>query len=143
MEKSASLTISNTTPQHYIFSASPTPASVASALAALKILKREPERVNRLAYNADKVRQGLLSLGFDVMDGETAIVPVIIGDDTKAFNLWKGLFEAGIFVNVFVSPATPPGMAMMRNSFMATHEDEHLDYVIDTYRKVGKDLGII
>ncbi len=126
-----------------IFSASPTPASVASALAALKVLQRQPELVNKLAYNADKVRKGLTELGFHVLPGRTAIVPVIIGDDTKAFRLWKGLYDAGIFVNVFISPATPPGKAMMRNSFMASHEDEHLDYVIDTYAKVGRELGII
>lgn len=126
-----------------IFSASPTPASVASALAALQVLKRHPELVNKLAYNAEKVRKGLTDLGFHVLPGRTAIVPVIIGDDTKAFRLWKGLYDAGIFVNVFISPATPPGKAMMRNSFMASHEDEHLDYVIDTYAKVGKELGII
>jgi len=126
-----------------IFSASPTPASVASALAALLVLKREPELVNRLAYNANKVRKGLTDLGFYVLPGRTAIVAVIIGDDNKAFQLWKGLYDAGIFVNVFISPATPPGKAMMRNSFMATHEEEHLDYVIDTYAKVGRELGLI
>jgi len=126
-----------------IFSASPTPASVASALAALRVLKREPELVNRLAYNANKVRKGLTDLGFYVLPGRTAIVAVIIGNDNKAFQLWKGLYDAGIFVNVFISPATPPGKAMMRNSFMATHEEEHLDYVIDTYAKVGRELGLI
>lgn len=126
-----------------IFSASPTPPSVAAALAALDIVEAEPERVDRLVRNANRVREGLLSLGFNVLPGRTAIVPVIIGDDEKAFKLWKGLYEAGIFVNVFVSPATPPGKAMMRNSFMATHEDEHLDYVIETYAKVGRKIGLI
>ncbi|MEO1436361.1 MAG: aminotransferase class I/II-fold pyridoxal phosphate-dependent enzyme [Bacteroidota bacterium] len=126
-----------------IFSASPTPASVASAIAALEILQEQPELVNRLARNADRVRKGLTALGFNVIPGRTAIVPVIVGDDDKAFHLWKGLFDANIFVNVFISPATPPGKAMMRNSFMATHEDEHLDYIIDTYAKVGRQLGII
>ena len=126
-----------------IFSASPTPPSVAAALAALDILIEQPHLVDRLVYNAEKVRKGLMDLGFHVLPGRTAIVPVIVGDDTKAFLLWKGLFDAGIFVNVFISPATPPGKAMMRNSFMATHEDPHLDYIIDTYAKVGRQLGII
>lgn len=126
-----------------IFSASPTPPSVASALAALDILEEQPELVTKLVNNAERVRSGLKQLGYYVTEGRTAIVPVIIGDDTKAFQLWKGLFEAGIFVNVFISPATPPGKAMMRNSFMATHENDHLDYVIETYEKVGKKLGII
>jgi 8-amino-7-oxononanoate synthase len=126
-----------------IFSASPTPPSVAAATAALDILIEQPHLVDRLVYNAEKVRKGLIDLGFHVLPGRTAIVPVIVGDDTKAFQLWKGLFDAGIFVNVFISPATPPGKAMMRNSFMATHEDRHLDYIIDTYAKVGRQLGII
>ena len=126
-----------------IFSASPAPASVAAALAALDILEAEPHRVDKLAYNANKVRKGLIDLGFKVLPGETAIVPVIVGEDDKAFHLWKGLFDAGIFVNVFISPATPPGKAMMRNSFMATHNDDHLDFVVDTYAKVGRKLGLI
>jgi 8-amino-7-oxononanoate synthase len=126
-----------------IFSASPTPASVASAMAALEVLETEPYLVNKLAANAEKVRQGLQQLGFHVVEGRSAIVPVIVGDDDIAFKLWKGLYDAGIFVNVFIQPATPPGKAMMRNSFMASHEDEHLDYVIDVYAKVGRKLGII
>lgn len=128
-----------------IFSASPTPASVASAIAALDIMIAQPELQTKLLNNTDRVRQGLIKAGFHVNppDARTGIVSVIIGDDNKAFSLWKGLFDAGIFVNVFIQPATPPGMAMMRNSFMATHENEHLDTIIDTYIKVGKELGII
>lgn len=126
-----------------IFSASPTPSSVASALAALDIVIAEPERVQRLVDNADFVRQALKAEGFKVIDGRTAIVPVLIGDKEKAFGLWKGLFDAGIFVNVFIPPATPPNKSMMRNSFMATHERDHLEKVVDTYTTIGKRLGII
>lgn len=127
----------------FIFSASPTPPSVAAAYAALQILKSEPERVDKLAYNSGKIRKGLQSLGFRVMDGQTAIVPVIIGDDEIAFKFWTELFNNNIFVNVFISPATPPGKAMLRNSFMATHNDEHLDKILDVYEKVGRKLGVI
>lgn len=127
----------------FIFSASPTPPSVAAAHAALQILKTEPERVNKLTNNANKIRTGLQSLGFNVMDGQTAIVPVIIGDDEVAFKFWTELFNNDIFVNVFISPATPPGKAMLRNSFMATHEDHHLDKILDVYAKVGRKLGVI
>jgi 8-amino-7-oxononanoate synthase len=126
-----------------IFSASPTPASVASAIAALDILIEQPHLVKNLNDNADYVRQALIKLGYKVYPSRTAIVSAIIGDDNKAFMLWKGLFDAGIFVNVFVQPATPPGMAMMRNSFMASHKKEHLDVIIDTYARVGRQLGII
>lgn len=126
-----------------IFSASPTPPSVAAAMAALDILEQEPERVQQLYENANFVREGLKDAGFHVIDGETAIVPVLIGDDEQAFKLWTGLFKAGIFVNVFIAPATPPGKAMMRNSFMATHKREHLEKVVETYKSIGKQVGII
>ncbi len=126
-----------------IFSASPTPASVAAALAALEVLQEEPERVNKLNDNANAVRQGLKDMGYDVKEGRTAIVPVMIYDDEKAFKLWKSLYDNGVFVNVFVSPATPPNHAMMRNSFMATHESHHLDRILEVYKKAGKAHGII
>ena len=126
-----------------IFSASPTPASVASAIAALDILIEHPELVEQVNANADYVRQGLIKMGYDVYPSRTAIVSIIIGNDNKGFQLWKGLFDAGIFVNVFVPPAAPPGMSMMRNSFMASHKKEHLDIILDTYEKIGKKLEII
>jgi 8-amino-7-oxononanoate synthase len=126
-----------------IFSASPTPPSVAAALEALNILEEQPELVNKLVRNADRVRVGLTEAGYNVLPGRTAIVPVLIESDEKGFQLWRGLFDAGIFVNVFIPPATPHGKSMMRNSFMATHEDHHLDFIIDTYKKVGKKLGLI
>ena len=126
-----------------IFSASPTPASVASTLAALEILEAEPERVDKLIRNAERVRVGLRKAGFNVLEGRTAIVPVIVGDDMLAFQFGKLLFEDGVFVNVFISPGVPPGRQMMRTSFMSTHEDEHLDYIIESFKKNGKKLGLI
>ncbi len=125
-----------------IFSASPTPASVASASAALDILVEQPELSVRVRRNADRVRQGLRESGFQVIDGEAAIVPVIIGDDEKTFAIWKMLYEEGVFVNAFISPATPPGMQMLRTSYMASHEDEHLDFIVEKFRKIGKKLGL-
>jgi 8-amino-7-oxononanoate synthase len=126
-----------------IFSASPTPASVAAAMAALEILEAEPERVTRLIKNADKMRKGFTKLGFNVIDGRTAIVPVIVGDDERAFKMWRMLFDAGVFVNVFISPGVPQGRQMMRTSYMATHEDEHLDKILDIFSDVGKKVGLI
>lgn len=126
-----------------IFSASPTPASVASALAALDVLEAEPERVNKLIRNADKIRDGLSSLGFNVIMGRTGIVPVIVGDDMLAFQMWRRLYDEGVFVNVFISPGVPQGRQMLRTSYMATHEDEHLDFIIATFKKVGKEIGLI
>ena len=126
-----------------IFSASPTPASVASALAALEVLEEEPERVDKLIRNAQRIRDGFRNSGFNVIDGRTGIVPVIVGDDEIALTMWKMLFDEGIFVNVFVPPGVPQGRQMMRTSYMATHEDHHLDKIIDTFDKVGKKLGLI
>ena len=78
-----------------IFSASPTPASVAAASAALDILIEQPELAGKVRRNAQKVRVGLREAGFNVIPGESAIVPVVIGDDTKTFMLWKMLYDEG------------------------------------------------
>lgn len=126
-----------------IFSASPTPASVAAAMAALEILEQEPERVDKLIRNANKVRTELKEAGFTVIEGRTGIVPVIVGDDLLAFKMWRMLYDSGVFVNVFISPGVPQGRQMMRTSYMSAHEDEHLDFIVDTFKKVGKELGLI
>ncbi|RJP62121.1 MAG: aminotransferase class I/II-fold pyridoxal phosphate-dependent enzyme [Ignavibacteriales bacterium] len=126
-----------------IFSASPTPASVAAAMAALEILEQEPERVDQLIRNANKVRTELKAAGFTVIEGRTGIVPVIVGDDLLAFKMWRMLYDSGVFVNVFISPGVPQGRQMMRTSYMSTHEDEHLDFIVETFKKVGKELGLI
>ncbi len=126
-----------------IFSASPTPSSVAAAMAALEILEQEPERVTQLISNANYIRENLTKAGFTIIEGRTAIVPVIVGDDLLAFKMWRMLYDAGIFVNVFISPGVPQGRQMMRTSYMSTHQKEHLDFIIDTFTKVGKELGLI
>ncbi|MHB1685804.1 MAG: aminotransferase class I/II-fold pyridoxal phosphate-dependent enzyme [Ignavibacteriaceae bacterium] len=126
-----------------IFSASPTPSSVAAAIAALEILQAEPERVTKLIRNANKMRVGLKEAGFTVLEGRTAIVPVIVGNDELAFKMWKMLYDAGVFVNVFISPGVPQGRQMMRTSYMATHEDSHLDAILNIFTDTGKKLGLI
>lgn len=126
-----------------IFAASPAPASVAAALAALEILEAEPERVTKLIRNSNKMREGFTKLGFNIINGRTAIVPVIVGDDALAFKMWKMLYDSGVFVNVFISPGVPQGRQMMRTSYMATHEDEHLDKILNVFSDVGKKLGLI
>ena len=126
-----------------IFSASPTPPSVAAAIAALDLLEKEPERVDNLKKNSDKMRDGFKKMGFEIIDGITAIVPVIIGDDERTFIFWKKLFDAGVFTNAFISPGVPPGMAMLRTSYMSTHEEEHLNRILELFGEIGKELGII
>jgi 8-amino-7-oxononanoate synthase len=126
-----------------IFSASPTPASVAAAMAALEILEAEPWRVESLVSNADHMREGFKKLGFTIIEGQTGIVPVIIGDDERTFIFWRKLFDAGVFTNAFISPGVPPGMAMLRTSYMSTHEKEHLDRILELFGEIGKELKII
>ncbi len=126
-----------------IFSASPTPASVASALAALDILEAQPELVTKLIDNANYMRKNLKEKGFNIIDGRTAIVPVIVGDDAIAFQMWKFLYDNGVFVNVFISPGVPQGRQMMRTSYMASHKKEHLDEILDVFERAGKQLGLI
>ncbi len=126
-----------------IFSASPTPASCASALAALDILEQEPELVEKLRRNSDKMRKGFKELGFRIVENESAIVPVIIGDVELSFLFWRKLYDNGVFVNAFIPPGVPPNMSMMRTSYMAAHEDEHLEKILEVFKKVGKELSII
>ncbi len=126
-----------------IFSASPTPASVASALAALDILEKEPERVQNLIDNAEYMRKGLKEKGFNILEGRTGIVPVIVGNDEIAFKMWRLLYDGGVFVNVFISPGVPEGRQMMRTSYMATHKKEHLDEIIRIFEETGKQVGLI
>ncbi len=126
-----------------IFSASPTPASVAAAIAALDILEKEPERVDKLMRNARKMRKGFREMGYKVGEHDSAVVPVIIGDTEKVLFMWRQLFDAGVFVNAFIRPGVPPGLEMLRTSYMATHEDEHLDKILDIMHTVGKKFGVI
>lgn len=126
-----------------MFSASPTPASVASALAALGVLETHPELIDKLMRNARKMREGLKSMGFRVGEHDSAVVPVIIGDTEKVLVMWKHLFDAGVFVNAFIRPGVPPGMEMLRTSYMSTHEDKHLDKILDVFSVVGKRLRVI
>lgn len=126
-----------------IFSASPTPASVAAVLATLKIIREQPELTERLIANTDYVRQGLLKAGFTLMPSRTAIVTVLIADQMKTLHFWRRLFDAGVYVNAFIRPGVMPGHEALRTSFMATHEKEHLDKVITEFSTIGRELGII
>lgn len=126
-----------------IFSASPTPASCAAALKALEILKNRPELVEKLAINAAYMTKSFSELGFNTIVNDSAIVPVIVGELEIALEMWKKLFDKGIYVNAFIPPGVPPKMSMMRTSYMASHSKEHLDKILDAFSEVGKEMGLL
>ena len=126
-----------------MFSASLPPASVAAASAALDIMDEEPELLERLWENTRKMLDGYKALGFDTGTSETPIIPVMIRDAAKTYEMCSLLFDQGVFVNPVVSPAVPPGRELLRTSFMATHTDSQLDQVLSAFEKVGKQLDII
>ena len=131
------------TARSLIFSASMPPSAIATVSKALDILKEEPERLEKLWYNANKMRTSFNEMGFNTGNSQTPIIPIIIGDDMKTFGFWKLLYENGIFANPVISPAVEPGNALIRTSYMATHTDEELDKVLDIFYKLGKQYQLI
>jgi 8-amino-7-oxononanoate synthase len=127
----------------FIFSASPAPASIASVLAALEILQKEPERIELLWKNIYKMRQGFLDIGYNIGKSESAVIPLEIGEDMLTFKFWRALFDNGVFTNTAVSPAVEPSHALIRTSYMATQTTDMLDRALEVFRKVGKEFGII
>ncbi len=126
-----------------IFSASIPPANAAAALAALQVMREEPELSQRVRTVADRMRKGYTELGFNIGNSITPVVPIIIGDDEKTFITWKMLFENGVFVNPVISPAVTPGRQLLRTSYMATHTDQQMDKVLKIFEIVGNAMGLI
>jgi len=126
-----------------IFSASLPPASTAGALAALELVQREPERRLRLSENTRRLQAGFRLLGFDIGDTVTPIVPVLIGGLDATFVFWRRLFDLGVFTNPVVPPAVSASACRLRTSLMATHTAEQIDYCLEAFEKVGRELGII
>jgi 7-keto-8-aminopelargonate synthetase-like enzyme len=126
-----------------IFSASMSPANAAAVMAAVQIMQTEPERIAQLWRNTQRMKNGLISLGYDLGDSETPILPVYCRDLIMAFKVCKRLEEEGVFVNPVVSPGVPPGQELIRLSLMATHTDQQIDFALDKLAKVGKELGLL
>jgi 8-amino-7-oxononanoate synthase len=134
----------------FVFSASAVPAAVGAALAALRVVREDgPALFETLLANAEYLREGLRHLGLKVIEpgtlpdgtvATTPVVPVMVGDDWQAVLLWKALFDAGVYTNVAIHPAVPPGGALLRTSLMATHEREHLDGALGTIARVVEDF---
>jgi 8-amino-7-oxononanoate synthase len=121
-----------------IFTASMPPASVAGVLAALDIIQREPERRERLWMNTIRVANSLRSLGFDIGQTQTPIIPVVIGEVVRTLQLWRALFDEGVFTHPIVPPAVPPTSCRLRVSMSAEHSDEQVDRVVDAFERVAR-----
>jgi len=126
-----------------IFSASPPPANMAAVIKALDIIDREPERIERLWYLTNYLKDKLLNEGFNIGKPESPIIPIYVGDDLTVFRACMMLQEEGVFVNPVISPAIPPGSALIRLSLMSTLEEKHLDFAVEKLVKVGKSLGFL
>ena len=126
-----------------IFTASLPPANTAGVLAALAVLQNEPERRDRLWANTHRLHRGFRSLGFEIGPTETPIVPVLIGPLEKTFLMWRRLFDAGVFTNPVAPPAVPASQCRLRTSLMATHTFEQIDFALEQFQRIGRDLGVI
>ncbi len=126
-----------------MFTASLPPANTAGVLAALEVLQREPERRDRLWANTRRLQQGFRDLGFDIGPTQTPIVPVLIGPMEKTFLFWRKLFDSGVFTNPVAPPAVAPTQCRLRTSLMATHTFEQIDYALEQFARIGRELGVV
>lgn len=126
-----------------LFSAAIPPPSAATVLAALEIVRTEPERRERLWRITRKMIDGLRGMGYDIGATETPIIPLHIGEMTRTLDFWRSLYDAGIFANAFVPPGVPPNRSCIRTSYMATHTDEDTDRALEVFEQVGRKTGVL
>jgi 8-amino-7-oxononanoate synthase len=124
-----------------IFSAALPPASVGAALAALEVLMEHPEMVADVQRKGEKLRNGLRDMGFDTGESETPIIPVTIGDELSTVTFWRDLLNCGVYTNPVIFPAVGMGKALLRTSCMATHTDEHIEFALEQFQKLGRKHG--
>lgn len=127
----------------YIFSAALPPAQAAAAAEAFRVIDDESWRVERLQNNSARFIEGLKQSGLDTLNTETAVVPVLCGEDDLAFELARRSHEKGVFVLPVVSPAVPEGMARLRSTVTAAHTDDQIDRAIEVFSEAAKALGIL
>lgn len=128
----------------FMFAASAAPAAIAAAMAAFDVMREELWRIEKLHENFTYMRDELRNLGFELGTTETAVIPIYIRQDLRTIMMWRDLLdEHGIYTNPFISPGVPPKSAMLRTSYMATHDRSHLDRGLEAFAKVGKKYGVI
>ncbi len=118
----------------YMFSAALSPANTAAILETIRILREEPEHMERLRENTARLRDGLRRLGLQTTPSTTAVVPVLLGDEWRAYTWARMLLERGIFVSAVVYPAVSPGMARLRLCATAAHREEHFARLFEGLR---------
>ena len=126
-----------------IFSASMPPSAVATVRAALQIIRDEPERRTRLWEVTKRMMAELTAMGYEIGPTETPIIPLLIGPMDVTFQIWRHALDAGVFTNPVVPPAVPEGSCRLRTSYMATHTDEQLDFVLEILEQAGKKYGVL
>jgi 8-amino-7-oxononanoate synthase len=126
-----------------IFTASLPPSNTAGVLAALELMQTEPERRESLWANTRRFHEGMRNLGYDIGETETPIIPVLIGPMDTTFVFWRKLFDAGVFTNPVMPPAVPPSQCRLRTSLMATHTFEQIDFCLDQFASIGRELGVV
>ena len=126
-----------------IFSASLPPASAATVLEAMKIMKEEPERIVQLWDNTDYMMKNFKAMGYNTGTSCSPVIPLHVGSMMNAFKMWKQLDDEGVFINPVVPPAVPPNDTLIRTSFMATHTKAQLDMALEKFEKIGKSVGVI
>ncbi|MRS12827.1 MAG: pyridoxal phosphate-dependent aminotransferase family protein [Actinobacteria bacterium] len=127
----------------FIFSAAMAPPSVGACLGALDVMESEPQHRERLWEVVRKMHAGYRDLGFDTGTSETPVIPIVLGDEMLVFEFWRRLLEAGVFVNPVRPPAVPAGRALLRTSYMATHTDTQMEFVLETFGRIGRELGVL
>jgi 8-amino-7-oxononanoate synthase len=127
----------------FIFSAAMAPSATATTLKCLEIMETEPEHIANLRKNAAYMSKNLKSIGFNTLNSNTPIIPLLIGDDGLAFQMTQKLCEEGVFITPVVRPAVPEGCSLLRTSYMASHTQDDLDYALEHLEKVGKQFGIL
>ncbi|MFC2028415.1 aminotransferase class I/II-fold pyridoxal phosphate-dependent enzyme [Chloroflexota bacterium] len=127
----------------YIFSAALPPAQAGAANEAFKVILDEPWRIQKLQENTEQFLNGIKDRGFDTLYSTTAIVPIICGNDERAFRMTREAHHNGIFALPVVSPAVPEGLARLRATITAAHETDEIEYAMNVFEKAGKEIGII
>src|SRR5690606_15155349 len=127
----------------FLFSTSHPPAVAAACMAALDILENEPELIERLWENTRFFKKGLTDLGFNTGVSESPITPVIVGDGALAMKLSDRLFEEGVFAQGIAFPTVARDKARVRTIVTATHTRDELQFALDTFGTVGRELGIV